>query len=62
MNQANNNSKATEFASKDLADTITSVKSIAVEQKKQSINLTIQLNTSLKLGRRKWRTYDFPLL
>jgi len=63
MNQPNNNSKGTEFAvSKDLADTIICVKSIAVDQKKHSVNLTIQLNTSLKPGKRKWRTYEFPLL
>ena len=63
MNQANNNSKATEFAvSKDLADTIIPVKSIAVEQKKQSVSLTIQLNTSPKPSKRRWRTYEFPLL
>ena len=63
MNQANNNSKAAQFAvNKELADTIISAKSIAVEQKKQSVSLTIQLNTSPKPSKRKWRTYEFPLL
>ena len=66
MNQVNNNSKAAQFAvNKELADTIISAKTIAVEQvvqKKQSVSLTIQLNTSPKPSRRKWRTYEFPLL
>jgi hypothetical protein len=58
MNQPNNNSKETEFTvSKNLV-----VKSIAVEQKKQSVSLTIQLNTSPKPSKRRWRTYEFPLL
>ena len=63
MNQPNNNGKETELAvSKDLADTIIYDKSIVVEQKKQSVSLTLQLNTSSKSIRRKWRTYEFPLL
>ena len=59
MNQTNNNSKATD---KDLAHTIISVKSVAAEEKEQSVSLTIQLNTLPKPSRRRWRTYEFPLL
>ena len=58
MNQPNNNGKETELAvSKNPF-----VKSIAVEKKKQSVSLTIQLNTSPKPSKRRWRTYEFPLL
>jgi len=63
MNQANNNSKSTECAvSKNIADGIISAKAAAIEQKTRSVSLTFQLNTSPKLGRRRWRTYEFPLL
>ncbi len=63
MNQANNNSKSNECAvNKNLVDTIISVKSTDLEQKKQSVSLTIQLVTSSKFAKRRWRTYEFPLL
>ena len=63
MNQTNNNSKSAGCAvNRDLDNTMISFKSTDVEHKKQSVSLTIQLNTSLKPSRRKWRTYEFPLL